>query len=249
MTALQGKTAVVTGGSRGIGRAVVERLARDGAHVVFNYARSEAAAAEVVAAVQRSGGPGSAHGVLLDLTSPGAAEELLDQATRLHSTPEIIVNNAALSFPPTPLAETDPAAFDAVMTVNTTAVFRTLRHAARHMPDGGRIISVSSLNTTRPAPGIAAYAASKGALEQLTAVAAQELGPRGITVNTVSPGATETDMLRGTNPPEALEHVAALTPLRRLGTPADVADVIAFLAGPDGRWITGQNLHATGGLT
>ncbi|MGW7292931.1 SDR family NAD(P)-dependent oxidoreductase [Streptomyces xiamenensis] len=249
MTALQGKTAVVTGGSRGIGRAVVERLARDGAHVVFNYARSEAAAAEVVAAVQRAGGPGSAHGILLDLTGPGAAEELLDHATRLHNTPDIIVNNAALSLPPTPLAETDPDAFDAVMTVNTTAVFRTLRHAARHMPDGGRIISVSSLNTTRPAPGIAAYAASKGALEQLTAVAAQELGPRGITVNTVSPGATDTDMLRGTNPPEALEHVATLTPLRRLGTPADVADVIAFLAGPDGRWITGQNLHATGGLT
>ncbi|MFG2735950.1 SDR family oxidoreductase [Streptomyces harbinensis] len=249
MATLQGKTAVVTGGSRGIGRAVVERLARDGARVVFNYAHDETAAAETVAAVERSGAPGSAWGIRLDLTGPHAAETLLDQATQRHSAPDIIVNNAALSPVPTPLAETDDATFEATLAVNTTAVFHTLRHAARHMPDGGRIISVSTLNTVRPVPHIAPYAASKAALELLTAVAAQELGPRGITVNTVSPGATDTDMLRSANPPEALDHVTTLTPLRRLGTPADIADVIAFLAGPDGRWITGQNIRATGGLT
>ncbi len=134
------------------------------------------------------------------------------------------------------------------MAVNARAVFLTLRYAARRMRDGGRIVNISSLNTRRPMPGLAAYLAGKGALEQLTEAAAVELGPRGITANTVSPGPTETEMLRSVNPPHALETVAGLTPLRRLGQPADVADVVAFLVGPDARWVSGQNLGATGGL-
>jgi 3-oxoacyl-[acyl-carrier protein] reductase len=116
------------------------------------------------------------------------------------------------------------------------------------MRDGGRIVNISTLNTVMPAPGIALYAASKGAVEQFTAVAARELGSRGITVNTVSPGATDTDLLRSTNPEEALRTVVGMTPLGRLGQPADIADVVAFLAGPDARWLTGQNIHATGGI-
>jgi 3-oxoacyl-[acyl-carrier protein] reductase len=116
------------------------------------------------------------------------------------------------------------------------------------MRQGGSIINISTVNTVRPAPGITPYAASKGAMEQLTAVAAHELGPHGITVNTVSPGATDTDLLRATNPAERLETVAAMTPLGRLGHPSDVADVVAFLAGPDSRWITGQNIRASGGI-
>ncbi|NUS17147.1 MAG: SDR family oxidoreductase, partial [Streptomyces sp.] len=161
---------------------------------------------------------------------------------------DILVNNAALSHRPTTLAETTDELFDAVLAVNTRAVFRTMRYAARRMRDGGRIVTVSSVNTARPAPGIGAYAASKAAIEQLTAVAARELGARGITANTVSPGATDTALLRSVNPPEALEAVAGMTPLGRLGQPADIADVVGFLTGPDGRWVTGQNLLATGGL-
>jgi 3-oxoacyl-[acyl-carrier protein] reductase len=134
------------------------------------------------------------------------------------------------------------------MAVNATSVFRAIRYAARHMRDGGRIITVSTLNTYRPAPGGALYVGSKGAVEQFTAVAARELGARGITANVVSPGATDTELLRSTNPPAALELAARMSPFGRLGQPADVADVIAFLAGPDGRWLTGQNLHATGGI-
>ncbi|NBE52082.1 glucose 1-dehydrogenase [Streptomyces sp. YC537] len=243
---LKGRTAVVTGGSRGIGRAVVERLARDGANVVFNYAQRTEAAQDVVRSVEEAGG--SVRAVRLDLAEHGAAEQLMDVAAQHFGDLDILVNNAALNFTVTPLAETDDDTFDRVMTVNARTTFLTLRYAARHMRDDGRIVSISSLNTVRPAPGNAPYAASKGAVEQLTLVAAQELGPRGITVNTVSPGATDTELLRGTNPPEVLETVAGMTPLRRLGEPADVADVVAFLAGPDGRWITGQNIRATGGI-
>jgi 3-oxoacyl-[acyl-carrier protein] reductase len=124
----------------------------------------------------------------------------------------------------------------------------TMQRAASVLRDNGRIINVSTLNTVVPAPGHALYSASKAALEQLTAVAAREFGERGITVNTVSPGATGTDLLRATNPPEALTQIVALTALRRLGRPSDIAAVVAFLAGPDSQWITGQNLRASGGL-
>ncbi|MER6170241.1 SDR family oxidoreductase [Streptosporangium sp. NPDC001681] len=246
MAVLEGKAAVVTGGSRGIGRAIVERLARDGADVLFSYASDAGAAAEVERAVKEAGG--SARAVQADLAEPGAAERLMETAEEFLGGLDILVNNAALSFTPTPVAETGEELYDRVMAVNARAVFLTIRYAARHMRDGGRIVNISTLNTVRPAPGIAPYAASKGALEQLTAVTARELGGRGITVNTVSPGATDTDLLRGTNPAAALAQVAGMTSLGRLGEPSDIADVVAFLAGPDGRWLTGQNLHANGGL-
>ncbi|MDQ8707087.1 glucose 1-dehydrogenase [Streptomyces sp. LHD-70] len=246
MGVLKGKTAIVTGGSRGIGRAIVERLVRDGASVVFNYAHSTEAAADVVREVEDAGG--SVHGVQLDLAERGAPERLMEVADERFGGLDILVNNAALNFSVAPLAETEEEVFDQAMTVNAKAAFLTIRYAARHMRDGGRIITISTLNTVRPAPQNAPYAASKGAIEQLTAVAAQELGPRGITANTVSPGATDTDLLRGTNSAENLEMAVAMTPLRRLGQPSDVADVVGFLAGPDGRWITGQNIRATGGI-
>ncbi|MEU4009174.1 SDR family NAD(P)-dependent oxidoreductase [Streptomyces pseudogriseolus] len=243
---LEDATAVVTGGSRGIGRAIVERLCRDGASVVFTYVKDEGAAEAVVRAVEADGG--TVKAMRVDLGEEGAPERLMEAAEEHLGGLSILVNNAATSFTPTPLASTDVEVFDAVMAVNTRPVFLTMRYAARRMRDGGRIVNISTLNTVRPAPGIAPYAASKGAVEQLTAVAARELGPRGITVNTVSPGATDTELLRTTNPSQALDAVAGMTPLGRLGQPADVADVVAFLAGPDGRWITGQNLRATGGL-
>ncbi|MFE9705427.1 SDR family NAD(P)-dependent oxidoreductase [Streptomyces sp. NPDC005930] len=243
---LEDRTAVVTGGSRGIGRAIVERLCRDGADVVFNYSAGEEAADDVVRTVQANGG--KVRAMRLDLREPDAAERLMESAQAHLGSLDVLVNNAATSFTPAPLAETEAEVFDGVMAANTRSVFLTMRYAARRMRDGGRIVNISTMNTVRPVPGIGPYAASKGAIEQLTAVAARELGPRGITVNTVSPGATDTDLLRGTNPPEALQAVVGRTPLGRLGQPSDVADVVAFLVGPGGAWITGQNLRATGGL-
>ncbi|MEN3309613.1 MAG: 3-oxoacyl-[acyl-carrier protein] reductase [Micromonosporaceae bacterium] len=243
---LSGKSAVVTGGSRGIGRAIVERLARDGARVVFGYLRDEAAAAEVERAVAEAGG--AAHAARADLAEPGAVQRLFKQADEHLDGLDILVNNAAAAFTPIALVDLTEDEYDRVMAVNAKAVFLTMRHAARHMGDGGRIINLSTLNTVVAAPGGTAYVGSKGAVEQFTAVAARELGARGITVNSVLPGATDTELLRSTNSPEGLAMAVAMTPLGRLGQPADIADVVAFLAGPDARWLTGQSLQAAGGI-
>jgi 3-oxoacyl-[acyl-carrier protein] reductase len=159
---------------------------------------------------------------------------------------DILVNNAGIN-PPTAIRDITSELFDQVMAVNAKFPLLAMRQAEQVMRDGGRMINISTLNTTLPVPGLALYSASKAALEQFTKIAAREFGARGITVNTVSPGTTDTDLLRATNPPEALKRTAAFTALGRLGAPADIADVVAFLASPEARWITGQNIQATGG--
>ncbi|MEU4688084.1 SDR family oxidoreductase [Actinoplanes sp. NPDC023714] len=234
---LNGRTALVTGGSRGIGRAVVRRLARDGARVVFTYRAS----AEEAAALAAETGAEAVRCDQADLAS------LPDMFAPVAGGLDILVNNAAVSEP-TPIAELTPAAFDRVMTINAKFPLFAIRAAIPLLRSPGRIVNLSSLNTVIPAPGGALYGASKAALEQVTAVAARELGPRSITVNTVSPGATDTDLLRATNSPAALSQTAAATALGRLGTPDDVAAVVAYLVSPDAGWVTGQNIRATGGL-
>ncbi|GLZ02156.1 SDR family oxidoreductase [Actinoplanes sp. NBRC 103695] len=227
---LDGKIALVTGGSRGIGRAVVERLARDGAQVYYTC-RTEPRLL-------------GATGIRADHEDVGSVEAMV---AAVGDRLDILVNNAAIN-PGATLAEVSAPEFDRVLTVNAKVPVLAMRAAAERMGPGGRIVNLSTLNTVVPAPGHLLYTMSKGALEQATAVASRELGPRGITVNTVSPGAVETDMLRSVNSPEALVQTAALTALRRLGRPGDIADVVAWLAGPDAGWVTGQNLRATGGL-
>jgi 3-oxoacyl-[acyl-carrier protein] reductase len=234
---LDGRTALVTGGSRGIGRAIVRRLAGLGASVVFTYRESRAAADDLAAEV-------GATAVRADQADPGCLDAMFAPVA---DGLDILVNNAAVN-PNVAIADLTPADFDHVFMVNVKVPALAMGRAANLLRDNGRIINLSTLNTVVPAPGAALYIASKGALEQFTAVAAREFGARGITVNTVSPGATDTDLLRATNPPEALERQAALTALRRLGQPDDIAAVVAFLAGPDSGWITGQNIRATGGL-
>lgn len=242
MAALDGKGAVVTGGSRGIGRAIVARLVADGATVVFTYQRDEQAAAQVA---EESAGRATA--VRVDLGVRDDLERLFEEVGKRLDGLDILVNNAATGVPK-PIAETTEEEYDRTMAVNTKAVFLTLQYAARQMRDGGRIVNLSTANTAGSFPGVGAYSGSKAAVEQFTRVAARELGGRGITVNTVSPGATDTDLLRSHNSREGLDFSVALTPLGRLGQPTDIADVVAFLVGPDGRWVTGQNLIASGGL-
>ncbi|MEU4556867.1 SDR family oxidoreductase [Actinoplanes sp. NPDC023936] len=237
MTSLTGRTALVTGGSRGIGRAAVRRLVSSGARVVFTY-HVAAADAESLAA-ETGAEPVRCDQADLD-TLPGIFAPVRDGL-------DILVNNAAVSQS-RPITELTPADFDRMMTINTKFPLFAMQAAIPLLRSPGRIVNISTLNTVIPAAGTALYSASKAALEQFTAVAARELGPRGITVNTVSPGATDTDMLRAANPPEALPQTAAVTALGRLGTPDDVAAVVAFLTTPDAGWLTGQNLRATGGL-
>lgn len=242
---LSGRAALVTGGSRGIGRAIVERLVADGAAVAFGYRRSEEEAKDLVERLTENGA--QVHAIPADLAHVADVRRLFARAEELLGGVDIVVNNAGESLVAT-ITETTEEDFDRIMAVNTKATFFIIQEAARRLARGGRIINVSSTNTVLHAPGIAVYAATKAALEQFTLVAARELGIRQITVNTVSPGPVDTDMLRAAQSEVALDMAAAMTPLRRIGRPDDIADVVAFLAGPDGRWLSGQNLRAAGGL-
>jgi 3-oxoacyl-[acyl-carrier protein] reductase len=242
---LDGKGALVTGGSRGIGRAIVKRLAADGATVVFSYLQNEAAAQAVVREVAEAGGRALAvqadQGSLEDLRRvAGQADEHLDGL-------DIVVINAAGDLPGM-IDEVTEAVYDRFMAVHAKGPFFLIQHAGRALRDGGRIIAISTLNTRLHPPGGALYTGAKGALENFTAVAALEFGGRGITANIVSPGATDTDLLRTANPGETFEDDVAQTALGRLGQPEDIAAVVAFLAGPDSGWISGQNLSADGGF-
>ncbi|MBK1787257.1 SDR family oxidoreductase [Prauserella cavernicola] len=246
---LDGKGAIVTGGSRGIGAAIVRRLAGDGAAVVFSYLKNDAAAQAVVDDVESAGG--TAWAVQADQVSPDAIENLFAEADRRFAAAstglEILVNNAGIAVPQTIEAVTVDD-FDHTMAVNARGPFLAMQHAARRLRDGGRIVNVSTVSTTKAGAGEGLYAASKATLEQFTRSASYELGARGITVNTVSPGITETDLVHQNAADGALAGIARVTPLGRLGRPPDIAAVVAFLVGPDGAWVTGQNLRADGGL-
>ena len=239
------RVAVVIGGSRGIGRAIVERLTRDGLHVVFSYATNEQAAKEVLEAVRTH--DGEARALQADLARLDQVRALFDEAERRYGRLDVCVCNAATGRLVT-IADATEEDYDAVMGANAKGTFFAMQEAARRLREGGRIVNLSTLNTVLAAPSNALYQGSKGAIEQFTRVAARELGARGITVNAVAPGATDTDLLRSMNPPESLASIPRLTPLGRLGTPEDIARVVAFLVGPDSGWITGQVIFAGGGI-
>ncbi|MYT27769.1 MULTISPECIES: SDR family oxidoreductase [unclassified Streptomyces] len=248
---LNGKTALVTGSSRGIGRGIARRLARDGALVAVHYRSSETAAKETVESIQDEGG--RAFPVSAELGVPGDAEALFESfdagLAGIGAEPglDILVNNAAISLPGH-IGEVTPEEFDRTVAINTKAPFFLIQHGLRRMRDGGRIVNISSAVTTTAFPSTIAYGVSKGALDTLTRTLAADLGARGITVNTVAPGFIETDMnaaMRAT--PEAHAALAAISVFNRLGRPTDVADVVAFLACDDSRWITGQRIDVTGG--
>lgn len=243
---LEGKVAIVTGASRGIGASIAQRLAGDGATVVVNYAQSEKQAMELVGTIRASGGRASA--IQASLSDPAAIPALFERAIAEHGRLDILVNNAGVG-PIRPLEDIDQAHYDEVWNLNVRGVLLATQEAARRFgADGGRIINISSALATRQRPGTSVYTASKAAVNALTRCHAAELGPRGITVNAVSPGPVDTEMLRSNFPEAVLEGMAQATALRRLGTPEDIADVVAFLASHDGRWVTGQILEANGGM-
>lgn len=245
MRILDGLAAVVTGGSRGIGAAIVRRLAADGAAVLFGYATDAERADSVVNEVRRAGG--AAWAVQADLARPDQVQQLFAAVDSHLGRLDLLVNNAAvparIGFDEVTVDE-----FDRVFAINTRAPLLAMQHAGDRMRDGGRIVNISTISTSWPSADELLYAASKGALEQLSRVVSRALGPRQITVNTISPGATDTEFLRDNVPAEVRQSVAHMTPLGRLGRPDDIAAVVAFLSRPDAGWVTGQNIRADGGL-
>lgn len=239
------RAAIVTGASRGIGRAIALRLAADGFAVTVNYAGNHAAAEDVAAQIVAAGGRAVAVGA--DVSRVAEVERLFDESVRAWGRVDALVNNAGALLTK-PVAEVTEAEFDRLFGVNVKGTFFCCREAARRLADGGRIVNLSSSTTAMMIPGYAAYVATKGAVEQLTHVLAKELGPRGITVNAVSPGPTDTELFGQGKTEEQKQAYARMAALGRLGTPGDIAAVVAALVGPDGTWVTGQTVRANGGL-
>lgn len=244
MSQVMARTALVTGASHGIGAAIVERLARDGFSVVVNYSGSEQEAHALVGKVAAAGGHATA--VKADVTDPGAVAALFDAAEQAFGPVAALVNNAGIMKLST-FAETDDASFDQQVAVNLKGVFNCLREGARRMQEGGRIVSVSSSVVGLYQPAYGVYAATKAGVEAMTHVLAKELGPKGIAVNAIAPGPVATRLFLDGKSEEQVRQVTKMIPMGRLGEPADIADAVAFLCGPDAHWVSGQVIRANGG--
>lgn len=245
MTEHTPRVAVVTGGSRGIGRAVVRRLAADGLAVVAGYAGNTAEADAAVAEVTAAGG--RAVAAQADVADPGAVAALFDTAEQTYGGVDVVVH-AAGQMRLAPVVDLDLTDLDAVLRTNVRGSFVVAQQAVRRLRPGGALVLFSTSVVGRPLPGYGAYVASKGAVEGLTTVLAKELRGREVTVNAVAPGPTATALFLDGKSQELVDRLAAEPPMERLGTPADIASVVSFLAGPDGRWVHGQTLRANGGL-
>jgi 3-oxoacyl-[acyl-carrier protein] reductase len=241
------QVAIVTGASRGIGATVARRLAADGFAVIVNYAGSAQPAAEVVDAIAVAGGQASA--VQADVSDPAAVRRLFDAALSAYGRVDVLVNNAGVMPANMPaLVDTDDETFDRLFNINVKGSFNTMREAVKRLQSGGRIVNFSSSIVGLATPGYSAYAAGKAAIETMTNILAKELRGRQINVNAVAPGPTATDLFLNGKTPELIERLAKAAPLERLGTPQDVAGVVAFLVGPDSAWVNGQTLRANGGV-
>lgn len=245
MKRLAGKTAIVTGSARGIGAAIAERLAADGAAVVVNYIKAAEAAEEVASRI-RDGGA-RAIVVRADVGRREDMAILVDLAKQAFGSVDIVVNNAvSLSFGP--LGSIDSDAMALSFATNVYGPLWLVEAALPYLAAGGRVINISSVAQTFPLAGHGVYAGTKGALDAMTRVWATELGPKGITVNAVAPGPVETDAMRENLAPEMKEAFRQRTPLGRIGEPADIAGVVSFLASPDAALVTGHVLVASGGF-
>lgn len=243
MTHLTGRRALVTGGARGIGAAIVRRLTMDGAAVAFTYSASAAESAKLVAEIQAGGG--MAVALRADAGDPKQASMSVEETVSQLGGLDILVNNAGMGIfgavELLPLEE-----FDRMVAVNVRGVFATIQSAIPHLGDGGRIINIGSVYADRLAiPGLAVYSMTKGAISGLTRGLTRELAPRGITINNVQPGPTATDM----NPDrgEYADASKSFIALGRYGQPSEVAGVVSYLAGPDSRFVTGANWNIDGG--
>lgn len=245
MNTLVGKVALVTGASRGIGRDIARRLAAEGAAVAINYRTSAEAAETLAAEIETAEGRAAAFAA--DVAEIDPIRELFDAVLDRFGRLDILVNNAGIAIYGS-IAEYSEADFDRLFAVNVKGTFFACQEAARRLADGGRIINIGSTVTRVMMPRYGAYAASKGAVEQITRVLARELGARGITVNAVCPGPVDTELFREGKTREQIAGLAAMAALGRLGNPEDIAEAVAALAGEAGRWVSGQCIYVNGGL-
>jgi 3-oxoacyl-[acyl-carrier protein] reductase len=245
MTDKTSKVAIVTGASRGIGAAVAERLAADGFTVVINYSASAKPAETLARAIEGKGG--RALAIKADVADPGAVRGMFDAAQAAFGGVDVLVNNAGI-MKLARIADSDDALFDQHIAVNLKGSFNAMREAGKRLRDGGRIVNFSTSVVGTKLETYGVYAATKSAIETMTAILSKEMRGRNITVNALAPGPTSTDLFLDGKSPELIERMAKMNPLERLGTPEDIAAVVAFLVGPDGGWINGQVLRANGGM-
>lgn len=240
-----GKVALITGSSRGIGAEMARRLAADGFNVVVNYSGNAAPAQDVAQTIAAAGG--KAITVQADVADPQAVIAMFDAAEQAFGGIDVVINSAGV-MQLAKIADFDDAAFDRSMAINVKGTFNVCREAARRVRDGGRIINLSSSVIGVRLPTYGVYVATKGAVEALTQVLAQEMRGRHISVNCVAPGPVGTDLFLEGKSPELVEHMAKMNPLERLGRPEDIAHLVSFLAGPEGGWVNGQIVRANGGM-
>jgi 3-oxoacyl-[acyl-carrier protein] reductase len=245
MTNETNKVAIITGASRGIGVAVAERLAKDGFTVVINYSGDTKSAEALARKIESDGG--RALTAKADVSDANAVRGMFDAAEAAFGGVDVLVNNAGI-MKLAKIADSDDALFDQQIAINLKGSFNAMREAAKRLRDGGRIVnfSTSVVGTKMETYGV--YAATKAAIETMTAVLSKELRGRSITANAVAPGPTATDLFLNGKSPELIDRLAKMNPLERLGTPKDIAAAVSFLAGPDGAWINGQTLRANGGM-
>jgi 3-oxoacyl-[acyl-carrier protein] reductase len=239
------RVALVTGGSGGIGAAVSRRLARDGLAIVVNYAGNATVAGMLAQSIEDGGG--RAKALQGDVSDPDAVRRLFAAAEETYGGVDVLVNVAGV-MPLANVADTDDATFERVIAINLKGTFNTLREAAKRLRPNGRIINLSASVVGLLMPTYAAYAAAKAGVEAMTTVLAKELRGRNITVNAIAPGPTATELFFRGKSQGVIDQFAKMPPLERLGRPEDIANAVAFLAGPDGSWINGQSLRANGGV-
>jgi 3-oxoacyl-[acyl-carrier protein] reductase len=239
------KIAIVTGASRGIGRAVAKRLAQDGFGVVVNYLSNASEAEQAESEIQRIGG--NAIAVKADVANQADVERLFEETMKKFGSVDVVVHNSGI-MPLSPIGKSDVELFDKVISTNLRGTFLVLAQAAEHIASGGRIIAFSSSVLAKSFPTYGPYIASKAGVEGLVHVLTNELRGRNITVNAVAPGPVATELFLKGKSEAQIAELAKLPPLERLGNPEDIANVVSFLAGPDGGWINGQVLRANGGF-
>lgn len=245
MNTVNNKVVLVTGASRGIGAAIAQKLASEGAKVIINYAGNQAEAERAVQAIRDNGG--DAIALKADVSKGAEVTSLFDAAIAHYGRIDVLVNNAGIMITKL-LKDTTDEDFTRQFEVNVRGTFNTLREAASKLADGGSIINFSSSTTRLMMPTYSTYVATKGAVEQLTRVFAKEIGARGINVNAVLPGPTNTELFTKGKPQELIDRLASLNAFNRIGEPEDIAKVVVFLASDDAKWISGQTIGLNGAM-